>query len=148
VNAPIDGYGIGSRILTSADASYLDCAYKLQEYAGRPRCKLSESKATLPGSHQVFRHYDKTTSRFAGDIIDLATNIEPGDSLLIPAMRRGKLLAPHPPLRHIRNIVVQQVASIPASLRSLQPAAPYPVTVSKPLQELAARLGVILHANK
>ena len=40
-NAPIDGFGIGTRLDTSADAPYLDCAYKIQEYAGRPRRKRS-----------------------------------------------------------------------------------------------------------
>ena len=33
--APIDGFGIGTRMNTSSDQPYLDCAYKLQEYAGR-----------------------------------------------------------------------------------------------------------------
>jgi nicotinate phosphoribosyltransferase len=32
--APIDGFGIGTHLDTSADAPYLDCAYKLQEYTG------------------------------------------------------------------------------------------------------------------
>ena len=47
--APIDGFGLGTRLDTSSDAPYLDCAYKLQEYAGRPRRKHSEGKATWPG---------------------------------------------------------------------------------------------------
>jgi len=35
--APIDGFGVGTSLVTSSDAPGLDCAYKLQEYAGRPR---------------------------------------------------------------------------------------------------------------
>jgi nicotinate phosphoribosyltransferase len=35
--APIDGFGVGTRLDVSSDAPYLDCAYKLQQYAGRPR---------------------------------------------------------------------------------------------------------------
>ena len=54
---PIDGYGIGTHLDTSADAPYLDCAYKLQEYAGRPRRKRSEGKSTWPGRKQVYRRY-------------------------------------------------------------------------------------------
>src|SRR5690606_4162166 len=54
-DAPIDGFGVGTRLDTSADAPYLDCAYKLQEYGGRPRRKRSEGKATWPGQKQVFR---------------------------------------------------------------------------------------------
>jgi nicotinate phosphoribosyltransferase len=46
-NAPIDAFGVGTRVVTSSDAPYLDCAYKLQEYAVRPRRKRSEGKSTL-----------------------------------------------------------------------------------------------------
>ena len=55
---PIDGFGVGTRMNTSADAPFLDCAYKLVEYAGLPRRKRSEGKATWPGRKQVFREYD------------------------------------------------------------------------------------------
>jgi nicotinic acid phosphoribosyltransferase len=39
--APIDGIGIGTSLTTSSDAPALDCANKLQEYAGLPRRNLS-----------------------------------------------------------------------------------------------------------
>jgi nicotinate phosphoribosyltransferase len=35
-DAPIDGFGVVTRLDTSSDAPYLDCADKLQEYAGAP----------------------------------------------------------------------------------------------------------------
>ena len=56
--APIDGFGIGVNLAASVDVPALDCAYKLQEYAGKPRRKLSEGKATWPGRKQVWRAYD------------------------------------------------------------------------------------------
>ena len=46
---PIDGFGIGVSLDVSTDVPALDCAYKLQEYAGKPRRKLSEGKVTWPG---------------------------------------------------------------------------------------------------
>ena len=55
-NAPIDAFGIGTRIDTSSDAPYLDCAYKLQEYAGRARRKRSEGKTTWPGGEASLPH--------------------------------------------------------------------------------------------
>ena len=55
--APIDSYGIGTSLTTASDAPALDCAYKLQEYAGMARRKCSEGKATWPGRKQVWRRY-------------------------------------------------------------------------------------------
>src|SRR6185503_15655273 len=51
---PINGFGVGRHLATSSDVPVLDTAYKLVEYAGRPKMKLSESKATLPGRKQIF----------------------------------------------------------------------------------------------
>jgi len=58
--APIDGFGIGTHMDTSADAPYLDCAYKLVEYVGKARRKRSEGKVLWPGRKQVYRGYDGT----------------------------------------------------------------------------------------
>ena len=54
-DAPIDAFGVGTSLTTSSDAPALDCAYKLQEYAGVPRRKRSQGKATWPGRKQVWR---------------------------------------------------------------------------------------------
>ena len=72
--APIDGFGVGSRLGVSADAPYLDAAYKLVAFDGRPVLKLSAGKATLPGAKQVWRRLDG--DRFAGDVVALRD--EPG----------------------------------------------------------------------
>ena len=53
--APIDVFGVGTEMSVSSDAPALDIAYKLPEYAGRGRMKLSARKGTLPGRKQVFR---------------------------------------------------------------------------------------------
>lgn len=52
---PVDAVGIGTRMGVSADAPYLDSAYKLVSYEGRPVAKLSTGKETYPGAKQVFR---------------------------------------------------------------------------------------------
>ncbi|HWA62733.1 MAG TPA: nicotinate phosphoribosyltransferase, partial [Caulobacteraceae bacterium] len=56
--APIDGYGVGTALTTSSDVPALDCAYKLEEYAGLARRKRSTGKATWPGRKQVWRSFD------------------------------------------------------------------------------------------
>src|SRR6185312_6227497 len=57
-NVPVDAFGVGTSVDVSADAPTLDMVYKLQEYAGKPRRKLSPGKATWPGTKQVFRQRD------------------------------------------------------------------------------------------
>jgi nicotinate phosphoribosyltransferase len=53
--APIDAYGVGTKMGVSADAPYLDSACKLVAYAGRPVMKLSPGKVSQPGAKQVYR---------------------------------------------------------------------------------------------
>lgn len=134
--SPIDGFGVGTRMNTSADQPYLDCAYKLEEYAGQPRRKRSEGKATWPGRKQVYRRHD-AAGRFAGDLLTTATDLQPGEALLRLVMAGGKRLASPPTLDRIRDHAAEQLQHLPATLTGLDPAQPYPVTVSAPLRALA-----------
>jgi nicotinate phosphoribosyltransferase len=131
--APIDGFGVGTRMNTSADCPYLDCAYKLQEYAGEARRKRSEGKATWPGRKQVWRRRD-INGRFAGDLLTTAgDDVASGDGLLHPVMRAGHRLAPSPPLAALREHAASQLASLPERLRELDDAEPYLVRISREL---------------
>jgi nicotinate phosphoribosyltransferase len=137
--APIDGFGVGTRMTTSVDFPYLNCAYKLQEYAGLPRRKRSAGKATWPGCKQAYRCYDErgamSHDRLAGTWEDCD-----GAPLLQPVMRRGRRLHPPEPLAAARQRLRRELHGLPAALRSIGTEAPYPVLVSDGLRELAARL--------
>jgi len=135
--APIGGFGVGTRMLTSSDASYLDCAYKLQEYAGHARRKRSEGKATWPGRKQVYRSYD-ADGRMAGDTLCLETERFPGEPLLQLVMKHGKRTEALPTLNDSRKLAAQDLARLPEALRRLDTVPPYAVTVSKGVQALAA----------
>jgi nicotinate phosphoribosyltransferase len=137
--APIDGFGIGVNLDASIDAPSLDCAYKLQQYAGKPRRKLSEGKVTWPGSKQVWRSYG-ADKRMSGDILSLATDSQAGEPLIVPVMRAGKRIAPAPTLAQIREYAARELAKLPAPLRGLESAAEYPVQISKALTTLAAQM--------
>ncbi len=119
--APIDGFGVGTRLDTSADVPYLDCAYKLMEYAGRPRRKRSEGKATWPGRKQVYRERD-AEGRLLRDVLTVEGDEQPGEPLLVPVMREGRRLAPPEPLEAIRERVARELAALPPELRALEPA--------------------------
>ncbi len=134
--APIDGFGVGTSMVTSADAPYLDCAYKLQEYAGRARRKRSEGKATWPGRKQAYRAYD-TNGVMAGDVLTLETDPQPGEVLILPMMRNGKRVQAPETLEDIRRRAAEQLQRLPRRLRELEDAPPCPVTVAPALRELA-----------
>jgi nicotinate phosphoribosyltransferase len=155
---------VGSRLGVSADAPYLDCAYKLVEYAGRGRLKLSPGKEILPGGKQVFRL--SRDGEDVGDVIaleaeaqeevlrearDCFTDVLVGDSgagdvvgrpLLEPVMRAGRRLAAgRVPLEEARRHAAASLARLPAACRALEPAEPaYPVTTSVRLQAEVSRL--------
>src|SRR5271165_3873909 len=135
-NAPIDAFGIGARIDTSSDAPYLDCAYKLQEYAGRPRRKRSEGKTTWPGRKQVYRTFDHT-GRMISDVLTLREDRQGGDPLLIPTLRSGNGLDPPKPPSALRERAGDQLARLPDKLRTLDRAAPFEVKVADALRSLA-----------
>jgi len=137
--APIDGFGIGTSLTTSSDVPALDCAYKLQEYAGLARRKRSAGKATWPGRKQVWRHYG-AKGDMAGDVISLETDAQQGEPLLRPVMRGGRRLAPQPTLEQCRAHAARELARLPAPLRALELGAAYPVTVADALVRLAAEL--------
>jgi len=135
--APIDGFGIGVNLAASVDVPAFDCAYKLQEYAGKPKRKLSEGKATWPGRKQVWRAYG-TDGRMAGDILSVQSDRQPGEALIVPVMRGGKRVAAPETLATIRERGARDLARLPEPLRKLEPDASYPVTVADALKALAA----------
>lgn len=137
--APIDGFGIGTKLDTSSDAPYLDCAYKLQEYAGRPRRKHSEGKATWPGRKQVYRTLDDS-NRMMSDTLTTRHETSAGEGLLVPVMRGGKRLTMPQSLADLRQRAATQLARLPESLRTLDRTEPFPVTVSSSLRESARAL--------
>jgi nicotinate phosphoribosyltransferase len=126
--APIDSFGIGTAMTTSADYPYLDAVYKLQEYAGRPRRKRSTGKATWPGRKQVYRRYADDGS-FAADLVTLCDDPQSGEPLLSLVMESGERL-PQPRLEESRKHCLRQLSLLPK-------LSPYPVEISPALRAAA-----------
>jgi nicotinate phosphoribosyltransferase len=130
--APIDAYGIGTRVGVSADAPYLDSVYKIVAYADRPVAKLSTAKATLPGSKQVWRR-----PGWAGDVVGIREESGPSgaEPLLAPMMREGQR-ASRGGLAEAAERFAADLDALPEGLRTLEPG-PYGVTSSNVLADLA-----------
>lgn len=137
--APIDGFGIGTRLTTAADAPYLECVYKLIEYAGRPTRKFSEGKATWPGRKQVYRHF-AANNMMAGDTLALNEETVSGKPLLVPVMREGRRISQPESLEAIRDRATSAIEMLPTELRTLTSTAHYHVKISPGLRDLSAAL--------
>jgi nicotinate phosphoribosyltransferase len=136
--APIDAFGVGTRMGTSADHPYLSVVYKLVELDGQPRVKLAPGKKTLPGRKQVHRRV--VAGAAIEDVVTLAGEEGPPRSrpLLFPVVHRGRRVLPPADLVAARERRAEAVAGLPAELRSLHPAKrAYPVSLSRPLARLA-----------
>jgi len=134
--APIDGFGIGTSLTTSSDVPALDCAYKLQEYAGLARRKQSIGKETWPGRKQVWRRYGPD-GRISGDLLSLEGDPQDGEPLIQLIMQGGRRVAPSPPLAEIRARAARDLDRLPEPLRRLEPGASCPVEVADALERLA-----------
>ena len=136
--APIDGFGVGTRMGVSGDAPWLDMAYKLVRYAGRPVLKLSTGKVSLADEKQVFRLWD-SGSRLRGDVIGLADEPlpEPGaEALLETFMEEGGLVKPLPSLGELRDRYQRDFAALDDRFKGLRRASKYPVKLSRNLRRL------------
>jgi len=135
--APIDGFGVGTHMGTSADSPFLDAAYKLVEYDGKPRVKLSPGKLSLPGRKQVFRQVVDGIA--AEDVIGGHDEDLTGQPLLEPVMTGGRRRRPAPSLDELRAHCRESVRQLPLSLLGLKIADPaYRVEVSPGLSKLQA----------
>jgi nicotinate phosphoribosyltransferase len=138
--APIDAFGVGTELATSADSPTLSAVYKLVEIrrgdATHYTAKFSDDKITLPTAKQIYRrpdhdllaNYDECSSELHGEV------------LLRPIVVGGKLLEPLPSATQIQTYAKAATARLPQEIRSLTREAAYPVKVSSRILKLAETL--------
>jgi nicotinate phosphoribosyltransferase len=137
--APIDGFGVGTELVTSRDAPALGIVYKLVELEGQGKVKLSPGKRTYPMAKQVFRRRG-ADGRFCGDHVTRADEVADGEPLLARVVRAGRLDCSLPSLDEIRRHCTEQLAGVPEHLLSLDAAPDYPITYSDILEADSSRL--------
>ena len=134
--APIDLFGVGTKVGTSADAPYTDMSYKLVCYNGQPVMKLSPDKVSPPGAKQVFRLREQD-GRFARDLVSLQDERVPnGEPLLELVMDQGRRTANPPALLEIRDRFNLDFQQLENHLKQLNNPPRYPVSFSARLQRL------------
>ncbi|MGA2133091.1 MAG: nicotinate phosphoribosyltransferase [Bryobacteraceae bacterium] len=135
--APVDAFGVGTQLATSADAPSMATIYKLVELdvgcgIKRFTAKMAEDKTTLPGAKQLFRFPDR-------DVLARSGECSNGKAMLRPVILNGQLVEPLPDLKTSRARAAEAIAALPPALRSLEPAEPWPLIHSKDLLALIER---------
>ncbi len=118
--APIDAFGVGTDLATSADSPHLGVVYKLVELNGRFTAKFSEDKHTLPGAKQVFRFATHDVIACSWECLGCGGSGEPeAKALLRPVMLGGQLIEPLPTAQAARQHAAECIKRLPTAVRSL-----------------------------
>ena len=138
-DACVDSFGVGTEMVTSKDVPALGGVYKLveQEKDGRllPKMKLSKDKATLPSKKQVYR-FINNKGMFKKDVIGLIDEKFDAEELLVPVMKKGKLVFKLPTVQQIQKVAGKNISQLPEKFKALDCKIAYPVTISKKLKHI------------
>src|ERR1043166_79861 len=121
--SPIDAFGVGTELATSADAPSLGVVYKLVELedgAGRRyTVKLSEDKHTLPGAKQIFRYAEHDQLARSTECPSCPEGSAQAEALLRPVILGGALIEPLPKTEDARRHAAESLARLPTPCHSL-----------------------------
>jgi nicotinate phosphoribosyltransferase len=165
--APIDVWGVGTRLVTGQDDPSLSGVYKLAAYeeAGRlkPVMKRSDSpeKSSFPGEKQVYRVHDRRGVPRAdvialdGETIQAGRRIEAFTltggrrvrleaafvfPLLATVMEGGKPAPDRPSLSGVKEFARREIERFDPAVLKLARPKPYPVLASRGLHDLRREL--------
>jgi nicotinate phosphoribosyltransferase len=137
---PLDAYGVGTQLATSADAPALSAVYKMVELKRGDEvfytAKFSADKSTLPGAKQIYRYPDRDVVAHYGECSDKFN----GEPLLRPILASGELVEAMPALPAIQQRSQAMIAKLPERIRQLGKVDPYIVEISPNLLTMAQSL--------
>ena len=139
--APLDSFGVGTRLATGANfnsltgegaPSALGGVYKLVESDGKPVGKQSldePAKATVPGKKQIHRITDADGNYIKDRVTLWDEEVSEGQPLLIPIIQNGELLYNFPNLHDIQAYTAAALEKLPESHKRITGATPYLVAL-------------------
>ncbi|MEI4273356.1 nicotinate phosphoribosyltransferase [Klenkia sp. LSe6-5] len=126
--APVDGYGVGTSLVTGSGSPTAGMVYKLVERDGTPVAKNSEGKRSVGGRKGAVRRHDPAGTATAEVVSPHAVDPRAGDrDLLVPLVRDGRPVVDHDPvgwLRAAREHHEQVRATLPTEAWSLSRGEP------------------------
>lgn len=154
--APIDAFGVGTKLIVGAPDAALDGVYKLAFSGEKPRLKLSEtsSKTTLPYQKQVYRVFDENSNYCGMDVITLRTEAkldlihhpfenpktlsikqDKKEPLLYKVMEEGIRILPKKTVSEIAAFSQQCFEKLPLEYKSFSTPASYQIGMSAKLKQ-------------
>ncbi|WP_035479622.1 nicotinate phosphoribosyltransferase [Gelidibacter mesophilus] len=154
--APIDIFGVGTNLVTGNPDASLGGVYKLSEFNGEPRIKLSENiiKVSLPSKKQVYRMIDESGMFYGADAVAVFTEenvtemVHPFDSrksldlgrfehepLLEKVMENGKKLMPPRTVTEIAAYSKSRLEKLPEEYKRFQNPHIYKIGLSAKLKQ-------------
>lgn len=135
--APIDGFGVGTKLGVSADAPYFDIVYKMVHFRGRDIKKLSPGKENIAGEKQVFRKTDENGT-YTEDVIGTWQEAGPENAipLLEAVIEAGERKILDPDLETIRERVRKNLASLSDRQKRLKGATGLPISLTDELARI------------
>jgi nicotinate phosphoribosyltransferase len=96
--APVDGYGVGTSLVTGSGAPTAGMVYKLVERDGVPVAKRSEGKNSVGGRKFAVRRHDAGGTALAEVVSSSPIEENPGDrDLVVQLVRAGEVCEPATP---------------------------------------------------
>ncbi|MGY1742692.1 MULTISPECIES: nicotinate phosphoribosyltransferase [unclassified Blastococcus] len=121
--APVDGYGVGTSLVTGSGAPTAGMVYKLVERDGVPVAKRSEGKNSVGGRKHAVRRHDADGTATAEVVCAQPIEPEDGDRQLVVELVRGgrvcRELAPPDALAEARAHHERVRATMPAEAFAL-----------------------------
>lgn len=161
--APIDIYGVGTNLVTGHPDAALGGVYKLSEYNGEPRMKLSENieKISLPHQKQVYRMIDKNGNFYGADAIALIDEGKPEimehpfdnrkklhlqdfqqEPLLEKVIDKGKRVSPVYSVSEIVIYSKERLNKLPQEYKRFQNPHIYKIGLSSKLKQIRDTLAI------
>ena len=113
---PVDGYGVGTALVTGSGAPTAEMVYKLVEVDGRPVAKRSHQKQSRGGRKAALRRHKETGTALEEVVFQAGQQPElgPNDRLLqMPLLRDGKRVDDLPTLEDNRQRLRHALVSVP-----------------------------------
>ncbi|HOW58579.1 MAG TPA: nicotinate phosphoribosyltransferase [Candidatus Omnitrophota bacterium] len=158
--ASLNGFGVGTKLVTAYDEPALDMVYKLSEINCQPEIKISDtlSKMNEPGKKKVFRFFakdgqffldgialehEKTPPKLIHPFNSMAHTKTKGlkaEPLFHALMKKGKVVAGKVPVREIREYAKKRLVLLPEEHKRFFYPHIYRVGVSKKLFDLKEKM--------